>query len=63
MNAFSGNTALFLALLRHPPPTIPLVILIGFSIAVLSWVVQKGYSTTALVVSLVGLVTGTRLLV
>jgi hypothetical protein len=63
VNAFSGHTAKFLALLRKPPPTIPLIIVIGFWITVLSWVVRKGYSTRSLVVSLVGLVTGTRLLV
>lgn len=63
LNAYSGETASFLGLMRRPPPTNPLAVLIGFGIVMLLWVGRRGYTTGSLAVTLVGLVVGTRLLV
>lgn len=63
LNALSAQTASFFVIRPLPPPVTPLVVLIGFWIAMLCWIGRHGSSSTTLAVSLVGLVTGTRLLV
>ena len=63
LSALSAQTAPFFVLRPLPPPIAPLVVLIGCWIAMLCWIGRHGSSSTRLAVSLVGLVTATRLLV
>jgi hypothetical protein len=62
-NLVSKTLSAYLALQRLPPPTVPLLVLVGWWVAMIGWVRWRGRSPRSLFVAFAGLVLGTRVLV